>query len=214
MPIYCDESGGVSRGVMTLAALFIEEEAADAVLARFREVTGLRGELKGSRIDLAERALVLELLEKTEAQATVSVALSATESENGMDRGSHDINVYAALMDDAVSALLPATKGCSSVVMDDGRYGEKVLEHVRREIAAIAGPWNTSQLVESDKLAGLQLADVLANSFYNRARVSGKQARIAAIVQPMLDAKRIEMRILDGGEVEPLPKSVRARKKD
>ncbi len=214
MPIYCDESGGVSRGVMTLAALFIDEDAAEAVLSRFRDVTGLRGELKGSRIDLAERALVVELLEKTDATATVSIALSATESKKGMDRGSHDINVYAALMDDAVSALLPSTGGCSSVVMDDGRYGEKVLEYVRREIAAIAGPWNTSQLVESDKLAGLQLADVLANSFYNRARVSGKQSRVAAIVQPMLDAGRIEMRILDGAEVEPLPKSVRAKKED
>ncbi len=205
MPIYCDESGGVSRGVMTLAALFIEEDRAESILSRFREVTGLRGELKGSRIDLAERALTIELLEKSDAKAVISIALSATTTKKGENRGAHDIAVYASLMDDAVAALLPATKGCSSVVMDDGRYGDKVLEYVRREIAEIAGPWNTSQLIESDKLAGLQLADVLANSFYNRARVSGKQARIAAMLQPMLDDSRIEMRILEGSDVEPLP---------
>ncbi|MEE9434340.1 MAG: DUF3800 domain-containing protein [Sphingorhabdus sp.] len=214
MPIYCDESGGVSRGVMTLAALFIDEDVADALLARFREVTGLRGELKGSRIKLGERALIVELLEKTDARAAVSIALSATQTDEGASRGAHDIAVYASLMDDAVSALLPATKGCSNVIMDDGRYGEKVLEHVRREIAAIAGPWNTSSLVHSDKLAGLQLADVLANSFYNRARVSGKQARIAAILQPMLDARRIEMRILGSDEVETLPANIMPSKKD
>lgn len=212
MPIYCDESGGVSRGVMTLAALHIQAEEAEAVLARFREVTGLRGELKGSRIDLAERALVIELIEQTSADAVISIALSATENPDGADRGDHDIAVYAALMDDAVGALLPATGGCSSVIMDTGRYGDQVLEYVRREIAAIAGPWNTSQLVESDKLAGLQLADVLANSFYNRARISDRQSSIAAIVQPMLDSGRIQMRILAGAEVEPLPRHVRAKK--
>ncbi len=32
MPIYCDESGGVGRGVMTLAAIAITDDAATAVL--------------------------------------------------------------------------------------------------------------------------------------------------------------------------------------
>jgi hypothetical protein len=36
MTIYCDESGGVGRGVMTLAAVQIEPQDADALLARFR----------------------------------------------------------------------------------------------------------------------------------------------------------------------------------
>jgi hypothetical protein len=43
MPIYCDESGGVGRGVMTLAAISVEDDDADAVVARFREITGLAG---------------------------------------------------------------------------------------------------------------------------------------------------------------------------
>ena len=45
MPIYCDESGGVGRGVMTLAGLSIDAADAEKTLARFREVTGLTGEL-------------------------------------------------------------------------------------------------------------------------------------------------------------------------
>lgn len=63
MPIYCDEWGGVGRGVMTLAALSISVETADDILLRFRQINGLKGELKGSRIDLAERALLFELLD-------------------------------------------------------------------------------------------------------------------------------------------------------
>jgi len=203
VPIYCDESGGVGRGVMTMGAIYIEETQAEAILQRYRDVIGLKGELKGSRIDLAERAFVMEMIAQSDAKAMISIALSATEPEKGQDRGKHDIAVYASLMDDAVGSLLPATNGCDSVWMDTGRYGEPVLEKVRRDIAEIAGPWNLSRLEESDKLAGLQLADVIANSFYNRARVSGKQARVAAILQPMLDSGQFDMRILDGEDVDP-----------
>lgn len=49
-------------GVMTLAAISVEDDDADAVVARFREITGLAGELKGSRTDLAERGLLFKLV--------------------------------------------------------------------------------------------------------------------------------------------------------
>jgi hypothetical protein len=83
MPIYCDESGGVGRGVMTLAAVSIEAEFADAVLSRFREITGLVGELKGSRIDLAERGLLFEILGRHDWHATVGIAISALVPDSG-----------------------------------------------------------------------------------------------------------------------------------
>jgi len=193
----------VGRGVMTLAALDIEENAAEAILQRFRDTTGLRGELKGSRIDLAERAFVIEMLARSGARAVISLALSATEAEKGEDRGHHDIAVYASLVDDAVGELLSTSDACSGVVMDTGRYSAAVLEKIRQEIAELAGPWNVTQLEDSDRLAGLQLADVIANSFFNRARVSGKQARIAAILQPCLESGQFQMRILDGEDVDP-----------
>jgi len=203
MPIYCDESGGVGRGIMTMGAIYISEEKAAAILQRFRDVTGRKGELKGSRIDLAERALIMEMIAASRAPAVISIALSVTRTPEGEARGTHDIAIYAALMDDAVGALLPLTNACGSVWMDAGRYGAPVLEKVRRNIAEIAGPWNVSQLEESDRLAGLQLADVIANSFFNRARVSGKQARIAAAVQPMLESGQFDMRILGEEDVDP-----------
>src|SRR3546814_4216403 len=61
MTIYCDESGGLNAGAMTFAAVMLTPEVAAAIHARFRAVTGLRGELKGSRISLTERAYLLEL---------------------------------------------------------------------------------------------------------------------------------------------------------
>jgi Protein of unknown function (DUF3800) len=196
MPIYCDESGGVGRGVMAMAAVLIDEDKAELLLERFREVTCLKSELKGSRIDLAERALFFELYEQSGARAIVSMAISALKPGEGQDRGRHDIDIYAQLMDDSIGALLPASGGCANVVMDTGRYDEGILSLIRKDIAALVGPWNGAKMEESHQLAGLQIADVIANSFFNRALVTPRQARLAAIVQPFLNNGRIELRVL------------------
>lgn len=198
MPVYCDESGGIGRGVMTLAALSIEADAADAVLLRFRERTGLTSELKGSRIDLAERALLYELLEAFEWSATCGIALSALKPESGSDRGDHDIAIYAALLEDVVGSMLNGTGDCSSVIIDDGRYGPATLALVRNDIGVLVGPCGSASLDLSHRLAGLQIADVIANSFFNRALVSERQARMAAIVAPFLASGKIKLRVLGG----------------
>lgn len=198
MPIYCDESGGIGRGVMTLAAVSIAVADADAILSRFREVTGLRGELKGSRIDLAERALLFELLEPANWHATVGIAISALKPELGEDRGDHDTAVYSALLDDVIGAIIEAYPDCSDVIIDDGRYGVETLKLVRNSVGRLVGPLGTAALAVSHVLSGLQIADVIANSFFNRALVTARQARMAAIVAPFLESGKIKLRVLDG----------------
>jgi hypothetical protein len=198
MPIYCDESGGVGRGVMTLAAVETTTEAADALLSRFRAVTGYLGELKGSRIELAERALFFELFKDSGGIASVGIAISALKPEGQGDRGDHDIAVYAALLDDVVGAMLPDVPGCDSVIIDDGRYGPDTLAKIRDDIGRLVGPCGIAQLELSHRLAGLQIADVIANSFFNRALVNDRQGRFAAIVAPLLDNGQIKMRLLAG----------------
>ena len=196
MPIYCDESGGVGRGVMTLAALSISADAADKVLSRFRQIAGLKGELKGSRIDLIERALLFELLEPGDWHATVGIAISALKPEPGGDRGDHDIAIYSALLDDVIGSMVEARPDCSDVIIDDGRYGIETLKLVRNAVGRLVGPLGTASLAVSDSLAGLQLADVIANSFFNRALVNNRQARMAAIVAPFLESGKIQLRLL------------------
>jgi len=196
MPIYCDESGGIGRGVMTLAALSISAEAADNVVGRFRQITGLKGELKGSRIDLTERALLFELLEPGDWHATVGIAISALKPEPGGDRGDHDIAIYSALLDDVIESMVEARPDCSDVIIDDGRYGMETLALVRNSVGRLVGPLGTASLAISHTLAGLQLADVIANSFFNRALVNNRQARMAAVVAPFLECGKIKLRLL------------------
>jgi Protein of unknown function (DUF3800) len=198
MPIYCDESGGVGRGVMTLAALSIAADAADNILSRFRLIAGLKGELKGSRIDLVERALLFELLEPGDWHATVGIAISAIKPEPGEDRGDHDIAIYSGLLDDVIGSMVEARPDCSDVIIDDGRYGVETLKLVRNAVGSLVGPLGTASLAVSHSLAGLQLADVIANSFFNRALVNDRQARMAAIVQPFLESGKIRLQLLSG----------------
>lgn len=183
---------------MTLAALSMPAEEAEAMLARFRSVTGWHGELKGSRIDLAQRALLFELLEESSAQATVAIAISATKPEPGEDRGDHDIETYLRLIETAVTHRIanPGEHEERSVILDDGRYGPHALAAVQQNVAELIGPRGTVKLALSHELAGLQFADVIANSFFNRAMATERQARMAAIVAPMLESGRITMQVI------------------
>ena len=196
MPIYCDESGGVGRGVMTMAAVAIEPEAAEAVLSRFRAITGLSGELKGSRIELAERGLLFEILAHQSWHATVGIAISALVPDAGEDRGDHDTNIYVQLLNDAVSSTLEVMDACTDIIIDDGRYGPETLARIRGDIAVHIGPCGTATLDLSHRQAGLQIADVIANTFFNRAMVTERQARMAAIVAPFLESGKIKLRPL------------------
>ncbi|MFN3619489.1 DUF3800 domain-containing protein [Sphingorhabdus sp.] len=196
MSIYCDESGGVGRGVMTLAAISIDDETADAVVKRFRAITGLSSELKGSRIDLTERGLLFELLGQKSWTAIVGVAISALVPEAGQDRGSHDTDIYAQLLNDAVAGLIERADECVQVIIDDGRYGPETLALIRRDIADSIGPCGTASLELSHRLPGLQIADVIANTFFNRAMATERQGRMAAIVAPFLDSGKIKLHVL------------------
>ena len=183
---------------MTLAGLSIDQAEAEKIIARFRAVTGLTGELKGSRIDLGERGLIFELIEKSNATATVGIALSATRPALGMDRGDHDADIYAALLEDVVGAMLPAAGDCVEVLIDDGRYSSDTLALIRSDIGKLVGPCGNARLELSHRAAGLQIADVIANTFFTRALPGDRQARMAAIVTPLMNAGRIRMRVLPG----------------
>lgn len=203
MPIYCDESGGINIGAMTVAAIAMDEAAADALLARWKAITGRGGELKGSRIDLAERALVFELFDRYDGRAFISEALrDRLPPDAGEDR---DRRVYSALLADAVAAHLTETDAILPVLIDDGRYDPRTLELIRAGIARLLPDHNGgATLHDSRRSAGIQIADVIANSFLNLALHTERAPRIAAVIEPFLEAGSIRVRGLPPGAVARL----------
>ena len=194
MTIYCDESGGLNAGAMTFSAVMLTPEAAADIHARFRGVTGLRGELKGSRISLVERAYLLELFDRAGGRAWVAVAERDRLTHHPGGTLPSDLDLYAALLDLAIGRWLPETGGvCTDVVIDDGRYDPNILGHVRAEIQAGLGQWGRASLADSHRSEGVQIADVIANSLFNVAVKSPRARRIQTILDPMLDTRAIRI---------------------
>lgn len=194
MPIFCDESGAPATGAMTLAAVAISDEGAEAALARFRAVTGLGGELKGSRIDLVERALVFELLERFDGRAVVSVARPVSHA--GESAGQLDLATYSALLANAIGTHLKDATGPVTALIDDGRYAPATLAHIRDGIEKLIDghdPDSWAQLRDSRRTAGIQIADVVANSAWNVATNSLRSARIATIMEPFITSGVVRM---------------------
>lgn len=197
MALYCDESGGLSAGAMAFAAVAIAPLAADAVLGRYRAITGLRGELKGSRITPVERGLLFEILAQHDARAWVAVADGAMLAKVQQEALS-DKQLYSRLLDTAVAAWLPTTGGeCADIVIDAGRYDPRILDGVRSDIQALLGQWGKASVADSRRCAGIQIADVIANSLFNLTIGSVRARRIGAIVKPWVDSRRLRMIALD-----------------
>jgi hypothetical protein len=199
MTIYCDESGGLNAGAMTFAAVMLTPDSAAAIHDRFRSVTGLRGELKGSRIGLVERAYLLELFDRAGGRAWVATAdnamLAHIAQSAGHGKKAHsDLELYTALLNLAIGRWLPETGGvCTDVVIDEGRYDPVILANVQAEIQAGLGQWGRASLADSKRSDGVQIADVIANSLYNLTAGSERAPRIRRILDPMLTSKAIRI---------------------
>ena len=194
MTIYCDESGGLNAGAMTFSAVMLTPQAAAEIHERFRGVTGLRGELKGSRISIVERAYLLELFDRAGGRAWVAVARRDKLAQNPGGTLPSDLALYAGLLNLAIGRWLPETGGvCTDVVIDDGRYDPKILAHVREEIQEGLGQWGRASLADSRRSDGVQIADVIANSLFNITVGSQRAHRIQRILDPMLASKAIRI---------------------
>lgn len=194
MTIYCDESGSLSAGAMTFAAVLIEDQQAHALLNRMKDVTGLRGELKGSRIGLTERALFYELLSRFEGRAIVAVVRSSKLVSGELPA---DIDVYDKLLESLLQRWRKDEPSGHNVVVDDGRYDP---EHQRGLIEGAQkrlGSWGKISVADSRRNAGVQIADVIANTVYNLAIQSSRADRIRAIVKPFIAEQRVQVFEID-----------------
>lgn len=178
---------------MTFAAVHISSDDAAALLQRFRDITQHRGELKGSRINIVERGLFFELLEKYDAAAHIGIIRSEDVSDKVRQSGGSDLKAYNHLLHEVIDNLLPRTGGCANVVIDEGRYDPQILENARQDIADMLGNWGKAQLIDSKRSIGVQIADVIANSSYNIVTGSAKAERLSKIMAPMMESHRITM---------------------
>lgn len=175
---------------MCFSAVSLSPQNAEALLDRYHDITGLRGELKGSRIGLTERALFFELLHRYEGRAWVSVVRRDRLVGAG-EKLPEDIHVYQHLLEKVLEKWQaksdPAPGQASQeIIIDAGRYDADLLNQLRQEVQQRLGAWGKLGIADSRRCAGIQIADVVANSIYNLAIASNRSARIRTILAPFL----------------------------
>lgn len=82
------------------------------------------------------------------------------------------------------------------MVIDDGRYGPETLALILKDIADFIGPCGSASLDLTHRWSRLQIADVVANTFFNRAMATERKGRMAAVVAPFLESGKISLRVL------------------
>lgn len=199
MPIYCDESGSLSAGVMVFAAVaFGDATAADDLLARFRTASGLRGELKGSRITVVERALVLELFQRFGGRAWLAYTPRGDYPDDRPVPDDHVI--YTRLLDAVLNQWTTEQDPPVDhrIEIDAGRYDGTMLGVIRSRVETALDGWGHITVADSARTPGIQVADVIANSLYNIVRASPRSRRIGDILEPFRHDGSIRIVRLDG----------------
>lgn len=191
MPIYCDESGGVGAGVMVMASLSLDESVAASAMAHVAGVMGLSGELKGSRLSMAERAFVIEVLMRVGARAMVVEAHFAELQNSATGKSPADHDIYARLIEKVADHWISKSGGCIAMVIDDGRYDDRLNALLRSDVQQALGQWGKASLADSRRSYGVQFADVIANSHFHVAVASGNAKRVETLLDPFWSSGQI-----------------------
>lgn len=182
MHLYCDESGGTDGELFCVSALRLDAREAERALRSFRKSTGRTGEVKGHGLDGEERRLLLDLTFRAPGTAAVVMCDSRTALGGWAAKTlAPEASLRYELLTEACTVALAGAPpwACQGVIIDGGRYQEKVL---REERQRLEGALRTRGLLTvaphprlithtaSEAHAGLQLTDVVANTIHRLVR--------------------------------------------
>ncbi|MBC7906558.1 MAG: hypothetical protein H7Y60_07400 [Rhodospirillaceae bacterium] len=172
MHIYSDESGGSDRACQefVVSAVLIAPEAAARVVRQFRKRAQPRiiGEIKGHQLSPMQRALFFRLLCETGMTVAVAAVSRRSDAVGGWAmRHLPEHELWRELAVEAIGAL-PAGKAIG-VTVDRGRYSKETLTRCCHEIAGRVETLGGAaiRIGGSEVTAGLQVADVIANTVYH-----------------------------------------------
>ena len=170
----------------------------------YRKATRTAGELHGHQLDPRQRAVFLGLL----AREAVSVVVACRRAEplGGWAMSAMpEADLYGHLLAEACAGL-PGYGGADqlAVTPDGGRYPRARLDRVRTTLAATlkarhAGPVDVA-FRDSAAVAGLQVADVVANSAF---QMIGRGGPARELLVPLIGMGRLTILPLRLPEVRP-----------
>ncbi|WP_448204442.1 DUF3800 domain-containing protein [Azospirillum sp. sgz302134] len=211
MHVFCDESGGTGRddSVFLVAAVSLTAGEATRVMKSFRKATGLRGEVKGSRLTDKERKLFFEVLKKNSVPPVSVVYCSGLETLGNWALGTLDgPDLWAELI---VESTLWLGTGSTIAISVDQRYQGPKARRVQTAISmAVANRAGANrimvQFVDSQMSDGVQIADVVANTAYREITSFGAQPRFRGLADAgAMVIRPLELKTRRPHWLEPLP---------
>lgn len=185
MHIFCDESGGSdpANDVFLVTAVVVAPHYAKTLMHRFRKATGIGGEIKGHRLTLQQRRQFFDGLARVGDALTVSTTCSRTDLVGGWAMGAMDeADLRTALIVESCAALPIAAGASVGITVDGGRYKKQVLDRLIPVATGaleshFAGTRFAMQYDGSERVPGLQVADIVANTlFHSMAEVATAEA--------------------------------------
>lgn len=171
MHVFCDESGGVGKDdeVFLAAAVPLTAGEATRIMKTFRKATGLRGEVKGSKLHSPQRRLFFDIIGKSAAPAMSLVYCSRS---NPIGSWAFASMTEHELWSDLISeSIIQLGRGSAINASVDRRYhGTQARQAQSSIVAAVTCATRANQVsvqfTDSQASDGIQVADIVANTFY------------------------------------------------
>lgn len=171
MHVFCDESGGTGRddSLFLVAAVALTADEATRIMKKFRKATGLRGEVKGSRLSDKQRRIFFDIVDRSPLpQASVVFCRGLDPIGSWALSALNDHELWAELI---IESTLWLGERPNIAISADRRYNG-ARQHGAHDsiVAGISGRTRanrvTVQFVDSQASDGVQIADIIANTAY------------------------------------------------
>lgn len=174
MHIYCDESGGTdaASSEFLISAVLIDPADADRLLRTFRKKRRHGEEMKGHQLLPEDRQRFFAMLTGYD-HAACAAGLCRRDPAGGMVmRTQPEIRIWGGLLTDALCR--PQFGRALGVTLDQGRYSKEARAGQFAVLSeALVARWGRRWPLhtgDSRRFAGLQVADVVANTALHAAR--------------------------------------------
>jgi hypothetical protein len=197
--IFCDESGGAdpANEFFLVAAIAMPATDAARLIKSFRKAAKWpRGEeIKGHALSPAQRDIFFDLVRRTPINS-ITVACNRRDAVGGWAMGTlAELDLYSHLLCEACLAMPKPDGDAVTITPDGGRYKKVELAAISARLSAAitqAGAKRASvSFQNSTELAGLQIADVIANSVFQSMGASPLAEHTAQLLRPLIEAGRL-----------------------
>ncbi|MBE1504119.1 hypothetical protein H4W29_001300 [Rhizobium viscosum] len=142
------------------------------MMKKFRKAIGAKDEVKGGLLDDAQRGKFFDMLGEEEHFSAVVTCHKSSSLGSVVSNVHPECSVLEQMVIEACMPLMVSGTQ-ARIIADGGRYSRQVYDQIAAKIAATIGKFNAApaiDFVRSDITAGVQIADIIANTIYKATR--------------------------------------------